>query len=260
MTRALAAALCLVLSGAARADSSDVTAQLLDGVRAFRGDRFDEALVHFRDVERRGGAPDLALYLGPTLYKLGRYAEAQAVLARQHRRGPRDAVADYYLALTYHRLGLTQLARRVFAGLDAREAGPRLAEGAARFVAAIDARVPSPAELPRLLAQADTDDPARAAAALDAAEEALLRATPGSPERLRAATLVARQALAAGAEASAFELLAGETDPRVEVELARAALALGDRGKARALLDDAREHGDGPTRDVARRVLEAGLR
>src|SRR5260370_12233633 len=88
---------CLV-SPFARAD--DGTAHRLAGARAFRAQRYDEALVEFRDAERARSNPLLGLYLGPTLYKLGRYAEARAVLAQMRRRGTRDAVAEYYLGLT----------------------------------------------------------------------------------------------------------------------------------------------------------------
>lgn len=261
MRHVLVNAILVALSCAALADTgAETTARLLEGVRAFRSDRYEEALSRFREVERDGGASDLALYLGPTLFKLGRYREAEVILARQHRAGPRDAVAEYYLGLTYHRLGLLRLARAVFATIDVRDAGPKLAEGAARFIAAIDARQLPTAELARLLDEADTADPARANEALDAAEEALLRATPGSPERARAALLVARLAVNAGAAPTAMAMLANESDPRIEVELARAALTLGDRGRARALLEDARRRGDAPTRQAARQVAEAGLR
>jgi hypothetical protein len=171
-----------------RADGVDV--HLLAGARAFRAQRYDVALAEFQQVERAGGAADLALYLGPTLYKLGRFAEARRVLAVAHRNGALDGVAEYYLGLTWYRLGLVRLARTVFAAIDARDAGPKLAEGAAHFIADIDAR---PARMATaLLDVAEAMAPSEPVAALDQAEEAFLRAAVGSAERARAAALIAR--------------------------------------------------------------------
>jgi tetratricopeptide (TPR) repeat protein len=188
--RAFVVLVLLLASTVARADGAD--AHLLAGARAFRAQQYDAALAEFRQVERAGGAADLALYLGPTLYKLGRFDEARQVLARAHRRGGTDAVAEYYLGLTWYHLGLVRLARSVFVGLDARDVGPKLAEGASRFVADLDARAAAAGAVLPLLSAAEMAEPSQPAVALDAAEEAFLRAAPGSPERNRAAALVAR--------------------------------------------------------------------
>jgi tetratricopeptide (TPR) repeat protein len=182
----------LLLLGAAAVRAQGVDAHLLAGARAFRAQQYDTALAEFRKVEQASGAPDLPLYLGPTLYKLGRYDEARQVLGRAHRNGSADAVAEYYLGLSWYRLGLVRLARGVFFALDAREAGPKLAEGAARFVADIDARAGAATATLPLLSAAETLEHSLPLVALDDAEEAFLRAAAGSPERARAAALVAR--------------------------------------------------------------------
>ncbi len=189
MRARLAFAVLLCWATTSRADG--VNEHLLAGARAFRAQRYDVALAEFRLVERAGGAPDLAIYLGPTLYKMGRLDEARQVLGRAHRSGSIDAVAEYYLGLSWYRLGLVRLARSVFASIDARDAGPKLAEGAAHFVADIDARAAATATTP-LLDVADMLERSQPMAALDQAEEAFLRARVGSPERLRAAALIVR--------------------------------------------------------------------
>ncbi|MSP61563.1 MAG: hypothetical protein EXR72_14735 [Myxococcales bacterium] len=251
----IALLLLLVATASGERASDPREAHLFAGVRAFRADRFAEALDQFREVERAGGARQLGLYLGPTLFKLERYPEARAVLAARQRAGPPDGVADYYLALTYHRLGLSRLARLVFASIHGAEAGPRLAEGAARFIAAIDARPPT-VDAAVYLAAAEALETSRPDEAFDNAREALLRAAAGSSERARAALLVARLALSLDAAPLALELLGDEATPppALAVELARAALAVGDRPRARVLLDGARRGGDAATRDAADRI------
>jgi hypothetical protein len=153
---------------------------LLAGVRAFRAAQFEAALAEFTLVQQRGGAPDLPVYLGPTLYKLNRCDEARLVLAALRRSGRSDAVSDYYLAMSYYRIGLLQLAREVFAHLDVQDAGPKLAAGATRFIAEIDHAAAKGAEVDRWLATAEALERDDAARALDAAEEAFLRAERGS--------------------------------------------------------------------------------
>ncbi len=185
----------VLLLSAATADAQTVDPHLLAGARAFRAQQYAAALEEFRIVERAGGTPDLALYLGPTLYKLGRIDEARLVLARAHRAGGADAVSEYYLGLCWYRLGLVRLARQLFAALDPREAGPKLAEGAARFVAAIDARPVAAAPLVAAAEALAARDPL---AALDAAEEAWLRAPAASVERGRAAAIIRRLGNIAG--------------------------------------------------------------
>jgi tetratricopeptide (TPR) repeat protein len=182
----------LAVAGIANAHPSPATEHLLAGVREFRAGRFEAALREFRQVEHSDGATDLALYLGPTLYKLDRLEEARAVLAAYHRTGARDPVADYYLGLSYYRLGLLRLAREIFLALDVREAGPKLAEGAHRFADEIDRHALDGVDVVSLLAAAERlggVDPERA---LDAAEEAFLRARPDTADRKRAAVLIGR--------------------------------------------------------------------
>jgi tetratricopeptide (TPR) repeat protein len=193
------------------ADAQTVDPHLLSGARAFRAQQYATALEEFRIVERAGGTPDLALYLGPTLYKLGRIDEARSVLARAHRAGTADAITDYYLGLCWYRLGLVRLARQLFAGLDPREAGPKLADGAARFVAEIDGR-PTAAAAPLVAASESllARDPV---AALDAAEEAWLRSPVASAERGRAAALIRRLGSVAGHDAIATQAASEPTAP-----------------------------------------------
>src|SRR5512140_2057134 len=101
------------------AASSGVGRHLLTGVRAFTDGRYEEALVELRIVARAPDAPaDLAFYLGPTLYKLGRYREALATFAAS--RAAPDALTDFYLGETCYQLKLYRKARVVFAGLRTR--------------------------------------------------------------------------------------------------------------------------------------------
>jgi tetratricopeptide (TPR) repeat protein len=190
----------LVLGAPPAAADNAIEAHLLAGARAFRAQKYEAALAEFREVERAGGTPDLPLYLGPTLYKAGRIDEARVVLDRMHRSGQTDAVAEYYLGLCWYRLGLVRLARALFSTIDSAAAGPKLAEGASRFIADIDARSIAPASVASLLATAETLEHAQPAAALDDAEEAFLRAPPGLPERMRAASLVVRLSAIAGTD------------------------------------------------------------
>jgi tetratricopeptide (TPR) repeat protein len=110
---------------------------LLAGVHAFKDGHYEEALVELRIVARAPDAPeDLAFYLGPTLYKLGRYHEALEVFLAS--RAAPDALTDFYLAQTYYRLALYRSARAVFVELRARGLGPALDDAAARYIAEID--------------------------------------------------------------------------------------------------------------------------
>ena len=123
--------------GPARADSSTTTRHLLAGVQAFQNGAYEEALVELRVVARAADAPaDLAFYLGPTLYKLGRYREALAVFLGSS--AAPDELTTLYVGETYYQLGLYRKARVVFAGLHARGLGPVIDEAAVRYVAAID--------------------------------------------------------------------------------------------------------------------------
>lgn len=128
---------------------SQVQALLLDGVRAFRAEQFESALQIFYRVERLGPRADLGMYRGMALHKLGRHAEALTEFRAARRAGISESVADYYDAVSCYRLGLHQRARDGFAALldppthkGSPPLGPRLREGAARFVAALDRIAP----------------------------------------------------------------------------------------------------------------------
>jgi tetratricopeptide (TPR) repeat protein len=123
---------------------------LLDGVRAFRGERYEEALALFQRVAERGRSGDIGFYLGMTQHKLGRHLEALLALRAARRHGLREPVADYYQAVSCYRLGMLERARQMFAALSAPPEkpdpatgsapilGPRLREGAQRFAQALD--------------------------------------------------------------------------------------------------------------------------
>jgi tetratricopeptide (TPR) repeat protein len=112
-------------------------ARLLDGVRAFQAGDYPRALAEFEAVARAPDAPpDLAFYIGPTLYKLGRYEDALAVFLGAG--GATDALSGFYLAQTYYQLHLYRKARAVFIGLRG-GLGPRLGAAADTYVSLIDA-------------------------------------------------------------------------------------------------------------------------
>ena len=128
---------------------AQVQAQLLDGVRAFRAEQFESALLYFRRVEQQSARPDIGMYLGMVLHKLGRHAEALAAFRSARRALVQESVADYYDAVSCYRLGLYERSRVGFAALLSPRAdqgspplGPRLREGAERFIAAIERVAP----------------------------------------------------------------------------------------------------------------------
>jgi hypothetical protein len=223
MLRLRAFALLLAMAWAGTIQASEpprtTTAHLLEGVRAFREGRFAEALVEFRVVERAPDAPaELAYYLGPTLYKLGRHREALQVFVTSS--APRDALSEFYFGTTLYRLKLYLQARDVFAALAGPALGPRMREGALRYQADIDRLYTSPPAPTVVDAYAVEVRPALARGELVAAakllEEALrvtarLRSPVVSPE-LAAAIAAVRQAadasLAAGDPARARPLYA----------------------------------------------------
>ena len=239
--------LCVVAR--ARADearpaaSSTMGRHLLMGVRAFKDGRYEEALVELRIVARAPDAPaDLAFYLGPTLYKLGRHREALATFVTS--RAAPDALTDFYLGEACYQLKLYRKARAVFAGLRTRGLGPVLDEAAARYVGMIDAAYQAEPGNSTIDYYADQGlelaggDPVVAAEYLDEARqvEALART------RYRHAEIVAALGKAWNATSHAHavvELLAGEPSPTAEAswQLARAYAALGDRAHARPLLE-----------------------
>ena len=111
---------------------------LLQGVRAFRLEHHEEALALFQKVEQTGTRPDIGVYLGMALHKLGRHGEALAAYRAARRAGVLEPVAEYYDAVSCFRLGLLVRARRAFSQLlknptNGPTLGPRLREGAERF-------------------------------------------------------------------------------------------------------------------------------
>jgi tetratricopeptide (TPR) repeat protein len=126
---------------------------LLDGVRAFRAEQYDSALAIFRRVEQQSARPDIGMYLGMALHKLGRHAEALSAFRAARRVGLAESVADYYDAVSCFRLGMYERARVGFAALLAETErpgspplGPRLREGAERFLAATERSAPRQAD------------------------------------------------------------------------------------------------------------------
>jgi tetratricopeptide (TPR) repeat protein len=214
----LAATIIVALAASGDQEPSRTTRHLLDGVRAFREGRFAEALVEFRVVERAPDAPvELSFYLGPTLYKLGRYKEALEVFLGSP--SPRDEITEFYLGTTYYQLKLFDAARRSFTALKGR-LGPKLAEAAVRYVQEIDGlliKTPLPSVTDRLFAQAHAALLANQTFTAGAfLEEALLmeaRSAPADrPPPQRAATLAeftktAKSMLSAGDSARARPLL-----------------------------------------------------
>ncbi len=130
--------IAIVVGASAHADDGATARHLMAGVRAFKDGRYEEALVELRVVARAPDAPpDLAFYLGPTLVQLGRDAEAIDVFLASD--AARDDLTDFYFGEAYYHLRLYRKARAVFAGLRSQGLGPVLDEGAARYVASIDA-------------------------------------------------------------------------------------------------------------------------
>ena len=132
-------ALCAVIALGVSARADDSTRRhLLAGVRAFKAQHYEEALVELRVVQLAADAPaDLAFYLGPTLVKLGRDREAIDVFVTSSVAA--DPLADFFLGEAYYHTKLYRKARGTFAALRARGLGPALDEAAARYIAAIDA-------------------------------------------------------------------------------------------------------------------------
>jgi tetratricopeptide (TPR) repeat protein len=123
-------------AAAQAAPGRPTSARLLEGVRAFQAADYARALEEFTAVQQaRDAPPDVAFYLGPTLYKLGRYEDALEVLAPS--RGS-DGLADFYLGQTYYQLRLYRQARGVFAALRGRGLGPRLGAAADAYVTLVD--------------------------------------------------------------------------------------------------------------------------
>jgi FimV-like protein len=243
--RAIIAIVAIGLCGTAHGDGAPdgATARhLLAGVRAFKEARYEEALVELQIVARAADAPpDLAFYLGPTLYKLGRHREALAVFVTS--RAAPDALTELYLGQTYYQLRLYRKARAVFAGLRNRGLGPVLDEAATRHVEAIDAayqQAPETAVLEFYISEGTglvARDPVVAAEYLD---EARLVESLGRDHARHAEILGALGAAwnAAARPRSVVDVLAADhqLSPEGTWQLARAYVALGDGARARPLL------------------------
>ncbi len=128
--------------------------ELLSGVRQFRAERYDEALATFRHLRTTRHVREIDFYLGLTLHKLERHEEALLAFRAARAAGLTEPLTDYYEAVSCYRLGMVLRARQRFAALlvespaDAASRrppplGPRLREGAQRFLQAID-EAPSP--------------------------------------------------------------------------------------------------------------------
>lgn len=156
------------------APASTTPKHLLAGVRAFKAAHYEEALVELKIVARASDAPDdLAFYLGPTLYKLGRYQDALGVFLGS--RAAPDTLTDFYLAQTYYRLALYRNARGVFVDLRTRGLGPALDAAAGEYIATIDrgyAQAPQPVVVEAYVAQGlALSDPRLATAYLEEARQ-----------------------------------------------------------------------------------------
>ena len=119
-----------VLTLALAAGSSGAGEHVLAGARAFRAERWADALVEFRVAERLGDGRARG-YAGAALVKLDR--PEQALDAFEGPGAPAaggDPLLDYYHALACHELRLYLRADRLLAGVGERS-GPRVAKQAA---------------------------------------------------------------------------------------------------------------------------------
>lgn len=126
--------------------AGDPQTALLAGVRAFRAEHYDEALQTFRAIADQRSVPEIGFYLGTTLHKLGRHGEALVAFRAARRAGLRETIVDYYEAVSCYRLGMFERARHGFSVLlqaPEDQVGPRLREGATRFLRALN-DAPSP--------------------------------------------------------------------------------------------------------------------
>lgn len=230
-------------SGVVRADDAATARHLLLGVRAFKAERYDEALVELRLVARAPDAPaDLAFYLGPTLYKLQRYDEALAVFAAS-RTAP-DALTEFYRGQTYYQLRLFRKARAVFAELRSRDLGPALHDAAGRYLAIVDAAYQAPPAAATIDYYLDAGveragrDPVVAAEYLDEARQ--VEALAAQPHRhVEIVEALAAAWNDAGRPQLVVGLVGAERSPSSELgwQLARAHAAAGDAVRARPLLE-----------------------
>lgn len=87
------------------------------GCARFGPSSLESALLYFRRVEQQSARPDIGMYLGMVLHKLGRHAEALAAFRSARRALVQESVADYYDAVSCYRLGLYERSRVGFAAL-----------------------------------------------------------------------------------------------------------------------------------------------
>lgn len=241
------------------APSSATPRHLLAGVRAFKDARYEDALVELRVVAAAPDAPrDLAFYLGPTLYKLGRYREALGVFLTSS--AERDALTDFYLGETYYRLMLFRKARGVFAGLRSHGLGPALDEAARRYIDAVDLAYRKRPEAATVDSYFDSGrallahEPAIAAEYLDEARE--VDSLSGSHRHVEVLVALATAWNATRRPQLVVDLLAPETALSNEGtwQLARAYVEVGDGPHARTMLTTLSKTG-GPHTDDAKALL-----
>lgn len=214
-----------------RSETADAATQalLLDGVRAFRAERYDDALHIFHQVESQHLLADIGFYQGMALHKLGRHAEALSAFRAAHRQGLSEPIADYYQAVSCYRLGMMARALREFSALQPQERarvaapplGPKLMLGVQQFLRAIeqagfsagDAQGAAPRAQPAAAALFSTRVPMAFAGAeaalgrspqealewLDEAAELLVLVRASSPDRGRFRDLLLRVLGAVGA-------------------------------------------------------------
>lgn len=214
-----------------RSETADAATQalLLDGVRAFRAERYDDALHIFHQVESQHLLADIGFYQGMALHKLGRHAEALSAFRAAHRQGLSEPIADYYQAVSCYRLGMMARALREFSALQPQERarvaapplGPKLMLGVQQFLRAIeqagfsaaDAQGAAPRAQPAAAALFSTRVPMAFAGAeaalgrspqealewLDEAAELLVLTRAGAPDRGRFRDLLLRVLTAVGA-------------------------------------------------------------
>ena len=154
LAHATPAAQTAVVTRSSETASTEVQTALLAGVRAFRAERYTEALQLFRQVSAAFVVQDIGLYEGMTLHKLGQHQQALVAFRRAQRFGFRDTVATYYQAVSCYRLGMLARARLLFgslragqAGIHAEVLGPRLVTGAVQFSEAIAEAGQTPEQL-----------------------------------------------------------------------------------------------------------------
>ena len=165
---------------AARSDNADAATQrlLLDGVRAFRAERYEEALQIFHRVKSQHLLQDIGFYEGMALHKLGRHAEALVAFRAAHGQGLREPVADYYQAVSCYRLGMMSRARRECSALlptahdNTAPLGPRLTLGVQQFLRALDSAPANTERLQTVLSSAESAVPRSGQEALEWLDEA----------------------------------------------------------------------------------------